>query len=277
MYDFSLDVSLRPEPFFRYTAKELWTRPHLSKQMLDFHLNQETDLASRRIDTINQVVRWIDGQPGLSEKNICDLGCGPGLYAQRFSDLGAGTTGVDFSQRALDYARSSTNRAIQYVHADYLSDELPSGFDVITLIYTDFCVLSPQQRNLLLGRIRRMLNAGGHLVFDVLGTGLFQARKETTLIEHRLMNGFWAAGDYVGIRKSFTYQEPRLGLDRFVVVEPEETWEIYNWFQYFTPESISAEVNASGFDVVALSGDLTGLPLADDGDLIGVVATKESA
>ena len=90
------------------------------------------------------------------------------------------------------------------------------------------------------------------------------------------MNGFWAAGDYVGIQNSFTYQERRLGLDRFVVVEPEETWESYNWFQYFTPESISAELNASGFNVVTLSGDLTGLPLTDDGDLIGVVATKES-
>ncbi len=276
MYDFLVDLSLRPEPFSRYTAKELWTKPHLSEQLLGFHLNQETDLASRRADSINQVVQWVDGQLGLSGKSVCDLGCGPGLYTERFSALGARTTGVDFSRRALDYARSSANRAIQYVHADYLSDELPSGFDVITLIYNDFCVLSPEQRTVLLGRIRRMLNVGGYLVFDVLGTGSFQARKETTLIEHRLMNGFWAAGDYVGIQKSFTYQERRLGLDRFVVVEPEETWEIYNWFQYFTPEGISAELNASGFSVVTLSGDLTGLPLADDGDLIGVVATKES-
>ncbi len=28
MYDFIYDISLRPKPFSRYTAKELWTQPH---------------------------------------------------------------------------------------------------------------------------------------------------------------------------------------------------------------------------------------------------------
>lgn len=273
MYDFVLDISLRPAPFSRYTAKALWTRPHLSRQMLAYHLSQETDLASRRIDTVNQTVRWIDQQLRLNGKSLCDLGCGPGLYTQRFSEKGASTTGIDFSRHSLDYARTLTSQAINYLHADYLSDELPSGFDVVTLIYTDFCVLSPAQRATLLSRIRRMLNAGGHLVFDVAGTGLFKARQDTTLIEQRLMSGFWAAGDYVGIQKSFTYPEQRLGLDRYVIVEPDETWEIYNWFQYFTPDSITAELNASGFDVITLVGDLTGLPSTDDGALIGVIAT----
>ena len=52
MYDVLSDFAVRPEPFSRYTAKELWTRPHLARQMLNYHLSQETDLASRRIDTI---------------------------------------------------------------------------------------------------------------------------------------------------------------------------------------------------------------------------------
>ena len=62
MYELLQDISRRPEPFSRYTAMELWTRPHLARQMLSFHLNQETELASRRFETIDQIVNWIDSQ-----------------------------------------------------------------------------------------------------------------------------------------------------------------------------------------------------------------------
>jgi SAM-dependent methyltransferase len=94
MYDLLSNVSRRPEPFSRYTVKELWTRPHLAQQMLAYHLSQETDLASRTYDSIDRAVEWIDTQLGLSGKSLCDLGCGPGLYAQRFESKGANVTGV---------------------------------------------------------------------------------------------------------------------------------------------------------------------------------------
>ena len=212
MYDFIYDISQRPKPFSRYTAKELWTRPHLSQQMLSFHLNQETDLASRRFELIDRVVNWIDSQLNLSGKSLCDLGCGPGLYTERFAAMNADVTGVDFSKYTLDYARNQTKQPIRYIQADYLSDELPTGFDVITLIYTDLCVLSPDQRKILLGRMRRMLNPDGRIVIDVAGLGLMKSKETVTLIEDKLMAGFWAERDYVGIQKSFLYPEENLSL-----------------------------------------------------------------
>ncbi len=272
MYDFIHDFSKRPVPFSRYTAKELWTRPHLSQQMLSFHLNQETDLASRRFDTIDRVVSWIDAQLNLSKKSVCDLGCGPGLYTKRFAELNAKVTGVDFSKYTLDYARDQSKQSIRYIQADYLSDELPSGFDLITLIYTDLCVLSPYQRRTLLRRMRDMLNPDGHIIFDVAGIGLLKTKEEVTLIEDKLMGGFWSAGEYVGIQKSFVYQDQRLSLDRYVIVEPNETWQVYNWFQYYTPESIEAELQETGFTITKMVGDLTGERLTADGDLVGIIA-----
>jgi hypothetical protein len=56
-------------------------------------------------------------------------------------------------------------------------------------------------------------------------------------------------------------------------VEPNETWEIYNWFQHFTSEMIEEELRASGFAVVNMAGDLSGKPLTENGELIGVIAT----
>ncbi|MCG8426577.1 MAG: class I SAM-dependent methyltransferase [Chromatiales bacterium] len=273
MYNLLLDISKRPEPFSCYTAKELWTRPHLAQQMLGYHLNQNTDLASRRFESIDYVVEWIDTQLRLSKKRVCDLGCGPGLYTQRFAARGAQVTGVDFSAHSLAYARSQSGSSIQYIEADYLSDPLPSGFDCITLIYTDLCALSPAQRGKLLNRMRKMLNPDGNIVLDVTSTASFTRKKEITLIQEKLMGGFWAAGDYVGIQQTFLYQEECLSLDRYLIVEPSETWEIFNWFQHFTPESIEAELKHAGFNVKKMVGDLSGEKLEPESDLIGIIAS----
>jgi len=273
MYDLLSDFSKRPEPFSRHTVKELWTRPHLARQMLGYHLSQETDLASRKVESIDRVVEWIDAQLDISEKRMCDLGCGPGLYTQRFASRGAKVTGVDISAHSLDYAGAQVARTIRYIEADYLSDDLPTGFDVITLIYTDLCAVSPTQRKKLLGRMREMLNPGGHIVLDVAAIGSLAQKEEVTIIQDKLMGGFWAPDDYVGIQRTFVYPEEHLSLDRYLIVETSETWQIYNWLQYFTPESIEAELQNAGFEVGQMVGDLTGVPLRTGSDLIGIVAS----
>lgn len=132
MYELLRDISQRPIPFCSYTAMELWTRPHLAQQMLSFHLDQGTDLASHRLETIDQIVTWIDSQLHLSGKHICELGCGPGLYTQRFSTRGADVTGVDFSTNSLEYAKRNTGEEEQpprYLKANYLKDDLPVEFE----------------------------------------------------------------------------------------------------------------------------------------------------
>jgi SAM-dependent methyltransferase len=272
MYDLLYDISKRPKPFSRYTVKELWTRPHLARQMLAYHLSQETELASRQIDSIDRVVDWIDAQLHISEKSLCDLGCGPGLYTQRFASRGAKVTGVDFSAHSLNYAKAQDTSTNRYIEADYLSDDLPTGFDVITLIYTDLCVLSPAQRKKLLERMREMLNPGGHIVLDVAGIGSFAKKEEVTVIQDKLMGGFWAADDYVGIQQTILYPEESLSLDRFLIVQPNDTWQIFNWFQHFTPESIEAELQNAGFEIDQMVGDLAGVPLKPESDLIGIIA-----
>ena len=272
MFDYLSDFCRRPAPFSRYTAKELWTMPHLSEQMLSYHLSQATDLASRRIETIDRTVRWIDAQVKLNGKQLCDLGCGPGLYAQGFHALGAGVTGIDFSERAINYATDHSDSTIRYLHADYLTDALPTGFDVTTLIYMDFCVLSPEQRSVLLYKIRQMLNPGGQLVLDVAGMGMYDSREEVSAVESNLMGGFWSAGDYIGMQKTFIYEERSLVLDRYAIVEPCSTWEIYNWFQHYSPKSILEELERHGFTVTQMTGGLAGENLDDRSELIGIVA-----
>lgn len=277
MYKLLHDFALRPAPHSRFTAKELWTRPHLARQMLKFHLDQGTELASRTLAAINAIIGWLDGQIGLEGKKLCDLGCGPGLYSTRFAERGADVTGIDFSRHSLDYALAEaarSGRRIRYLHADYLVDGLPMGFDVITLIYYDYCALSPAQRRHLLARMRDMLKPGGRIVLDVMAMGSFAARREETIVESNLMAGFWAEGDYVGMQRTILYPEESLSLDRVLIIEPTECWQIFNWLQYYTPNRLSGELSEAGFRIETLAGSLAGDPLTDDSVTMGVVATR---
>jgi len=100
----------------------------------------------------------------------------------------------------------------------------------------------------------------------------FDAVGDHVEIEQRLMGGFFAAGDYVGIHKTDVYEDEWLSLDRFAVIEPDACWQLFNWTQYYTPESAVAELAEGGFMVAAMTGGLDGTPLADDSQVLGIIA-----
>jgi len=52
-------INSHPKPFEFYTASELWTDEHTSKQMLSYHLNEESDVSSRNAAFIDRSVEWI--------------------------------------------------------------------------------------------------------------------------------------------------------------------------------------------------------------------------
>ena len=165
-----------------------------------------------------------------------------------------------------------SDSGLEYLVADYLNDELPTGFDVVTLIYYDYCALSPTDRRALLQRIRTMLKPGGRLVLDVLADTAFAQVSEQLVIEERLMDGFWCDSDYVGIHRTWVYQEQAVSLDHYAIVEPSDHWEILNWMQYFSPEALVRELEEAGFSVRSLTGSLAGEALTGDSSEIAVIA-----
>ena len=275
MYETLRKLAVRPKPYSLMTIKDLWTRPHIAQQMLAYHLDQDNHLASRPVAVIREIADWLDGELHLSGKRICDLGCGPGLYSSEMAQRGAIVTGVDFSPTSIAYAESqvSTSDAeIDYLLADYLNDELPTEFDVVTLIYYDYCALSPANRSSLLRRIRTMLNPGGKLVLDVLTDSVFPQISEQLVIEERLMDGFWSESDYVGIHRTWVYEGQALSLDHYAIVEPTEHWQILNWMQYFSSKRLVRELEEAGYSIRSLTGTLTGEALTRESGEIAVIA-----
>ncbi len=275
MYSDLNEFNRKPEPFSRYTTDMLWTDPWIAQQMLKVHLDESTDLASRKSQTIDGIVGWFDRKIGLSGKNVCDLGCGPGLYAERMATRGARVIGVDFSTVSLDYARSEAaahNLDIEYRKADYLIDDLPKEQDFVSLIWCDFCTLPPEKRRILLERIKEMLKPGGRFVFDVSTTQQFEKRREDMTYGRRPMGDFWSPDDHFGFQTTFLYNQDKIALDRYLIVAPERRFEIFNWMQYFDPKMISSEVHEAGLAVEDVLDVMTGEPWTPEAGEIAVVS-----
>lgn len=268
---------------FPYTPGELsfWDDPYISRQMLAAHLDPDTDAASRRPETIERSVSWIAEELRLQPGDaVLDLGCGPGLYAYRLAEMGLQVTGIDYSSVSIDYARQYAfdhDLDINYCCQDYLTLEDQPRYDAALLIYGDFCPLSPDQRRRLLANISRALKPVGLFVLDV-------SRHDPKNLEPTASNwyaavgGFWRPGPHLVLEKRFCYPKTALILDQYTVIEENGSLSTYRlWRQEYTPESIASELEAGGFEVLSIWGDLTGMPYTDDTEWIGIIARKEAS
>ena len=254
MFDQLEGINARPAPFQFYTAEDLWNDPHTSAQMLAHHLNPDIDVSSRRAAFIDRSVEWIVAHFGVGEgTRIADFGCGPGLYTSRLAAAGAAVTGIDFSERSIQYARefaAERGLLIDYVRQSYLEYETEKRFDLITMIMCDFCALSPAQRKAMLARWHRLLVAGGSVLLDVYTMNAYNQREESRSYELNQFNGFWSPDRYYGFLNTFKYDAERVVLDKYTIIEPARTRVVYNWLQYFDVQSLRGEFIDSGFDVV---------------------------
>src|SRR5512133_3667932 len=97
----------RPEPWAEGDNIP-WNEPGFSQRMLKEHLSQTHDAASRRTEIIERHVVFIHGEVlGGPPGRVLDLGCGPGLYANRLARLGHTVYGIDFSPASIEYARAT--------------------------------------------------------------------------------------------------------------------------------------------------------------------------
>ncbi len=272
------EINSRPEPFQYYTAEELWTDEHTSGKMLGYHLNEDIDLSSRNRPFINRSVDWIVSQFSIDgTTRLADFGCGPGLYTTPFAEKGALVTGIDFSERSIRYAEeiaAHKGLEINYVTQNYLEFETDDRFDLITMIFCDLCALSPAQRETLLSRFRTLLKPGGMVLLDVHSLKTFDSKEEVATYESNQLDGFWSAEDYYGFLNTFKYPREKVTLDKYTIIERTRTRVVYNWLQYFSRDSLTEELEASGFQVLKFYADVAGTPFHPESPDIAVVGKR---
>ncbi len=278
MFNELQEINSRPLPFQFYTADELWTNEHTSKQMLEYHLNEAVDAASRNKNFIERSVEWIVSYFKVDgNTDLLDFGCGPGLYTTRLAERGAMVTGVDFSESSLAFARqvaADKGLKINYVTTNYLDFETESRFDLITMIMCDFCVLSPGQRNVMLSKFHSFLKPGGAVLLDAYSLNTFNQKEESATYELNQLNGFWSPDDYYCFVNTFKYEKEKVLLDKYTIFEESKKREVYNWLQCFSAESLRDEFEENGFRVEELYSDVAGKAFHPGAAEIAIIARK---
>ncbi|MBT3274173.1 MAG: class I SAM-dependent methyltransferase [Spirochaetales bacterium] len=265
---------------FEKSKGTFWIEPYIAKHILHAHLDPETDDASRRPVTILRSAGWISEQiGGGAGRRLLDLGCGPGLYAAEFSRNGFDVTGIDYSSVSINYAKEQAREhgdIISYIHDDYVTSTLPTGFDVVTMIFGDFCTLSYEDRDLLLWKLRKVLNPGGFFILDVF-TGAYEKNHRIDNDWYAQINdGFWHPEPHLVLEQSFVYPKHDTFVNQYIILTSESSFKKYNvWHHHYTLESVEEVLIEHKFSVRGSFGDLAGTAFDPKGEWIGLLCRRE--
>ncbi len=213
-------INRMPQPIPWSEGEKIpWHEPGFSARMLQEHLTQTHDAASRRAEIIDQHVSWIhehvlQKQPG----NILDLGCGPGLYASRLAALGHACTGIDFGPASIKYAKSQDSKS-EYIQADIRQADFGTGRDLVMLIFGEFNVFKPADTQLILQKAYAVLKPGGQLLLEPHTFDAVQTIGETPTSWSTHQSGLFSDQPHVVLKENFWAAEQRVATERYFIID----------------------------------------------------------
>ena len=252
-----------PKPWVK-GEKIPWDNPDFSKRMLKEHLSQEHNLASRKFDIIEEQVEWINNKfLKRTSSNILELGCGPGLYLQKLSQLGHRCSGIDFSPASIEYAKSNANSEglkIHYKLGDIRKVEFGFGFDLIFLIFGEFNTFKRQDAKLILQKTWNALNSGGLILLE---PHLFDAIKKEGLssgYRKSLKKGIFSDSPYEYFEERY-WDSVECAFTRCIHIKEDYTDVVnknYSSMQAYTEQDYHLLMSDFGFSGIQKFSSLTG-------------------
>ncbi|WP_026476811.1 class I SAM-dependent methyltransferase [Alkaliphilus transvaalensis] len=269
---------LKKPAIYAQSTSEFWDDEHISKGMLEAHLHPNWEAASRCHDFIDESVAWIAKiTPSETNKHLLDLGCGPGLYAERLYKRGYQITGIDFSKRSIEYAKGKANERnydINYIYKNYLEINYKNEFELVVMIYCDYGALSDNNREALLKKIYDSLKPGGKFIFDVFSLKEFEGKNENNTWYMSEESCFWKPEKHICLESHFIY-EGDVRLNQHIIIDKDGKIEIIrNWFKSYTKNTIITEVKRAGFNKIEVYSDVTGKPYTEESKTICIVVEK---
>ena len=270
-----LAVAKRPT-LFQPSDGPFWDDPYISTQLLKAHLSEKTAAASRPGIELDRMVRNLTDH-GLAgpDVRVLDLGCGPGLVAQRLAAGGAIVTGVDLSEGSLAWARDRAAEAgldIEYRHQNFLEIDDEARYDIVLQSYGELSTFSDEDRDRLFGIAHRALVPGGHLVFDVSTPAQFRDEHPTREWQAE-SGGLWRPGDHLVLSERFDFPDG-LHCRQYLVIDDDGVTTYRMWYQTYDAGSLTAALARSGFTVEQVWGSLAGDPYDERSEWLAVVARK---
>ena len=115
-------------------------------------------------------LNWIQSFVNLEGKKVVDVGCGGGILAESIAQVGADTTGIDLSEKALKVAELhalevGANLTYRSISAEALADEQSEQYDVVTCMEMLEHVPDPAS---IVRACAKLCKPGGTLFFSTL-------------------------------------------------------------------------------------------------------------
>jgi len=231
----------------------MWTDLYISKQLLELHINPDNDMASRSHVKIEKITNWILERTDNPQMKILDLGCGPGLYAELLAKKGHSIVGVDYSENSIQYATKRAKEKklnIEYLNKNYLDLDFDNQFDLIILIYLDFCVLLPTERDKVLENIYKALKKGGLFICDVVNERNIEQKIISQSWEIQ-ESGFWKNTPYIALTNGYHYPESKVLANHHIVISENDTIDTYIfWNHYYDKNDLVQILDSKGFKYV---------------------------
>jgi 2-polyprenyl-3-methyl-5-hydroxy-6-metoxy-1,4-benzoquinol methylase len=261
-----------------------WNDPDFSQRMLREHLSQKHDAASRRFEMIDRHVGWIH-QHILSSRtaDVLDLGCGPGLYAQRLARLGCRCTGIDFSPASIGYARAEAEKLqldCRYLQQDIRLADFSSGHDLVMFIYGELNVFKPQETRQILTKAWQALVPGGSLLLEMSTFNSIRELGKKPGEWYTSAHGLFSEQPHFCLYESFWDENLCVTTERYFIVDAKSAsvkrYASSSQAYYF--EQFQQMLNECGFRDVRMFRSLTGEPgepdEIDDGEMMVLLAYK---
>ncbi len=247
-----------------------WHDPDFSRRMLQEHLTQDHDAASRRLPIIDEHVDWIHRQVlGAKPASILDLGCGPGLYMDRLTRLGHTCLGIDISPASIEYARRE--HAGTYRLGSIVTEDYGSGYDLVMLVYGELNAFAPEDVKTIVGKAHAALKPGGKLLLEVSHAEALEGYGRQAPSWYAAESGLFSNKPHLCLQES-SFEASRQMSNYYVLVEGCEEVQTYTvMHQTYTEDAYRQMLVA--FEKVVFYPSLTG---KDEGatDFFCMVSTK---
>jgi SAM-dependent methyltransferase len=258
-----------------------WNDPDVSRRILEIHLSQETDQASRREEIILSESAFLDGvirSLAGEGQRVLDIGCGPGLYATELAKFGHRVVGVDFAPAAIEYAKEQlegTGLPIEYVSGDIRRMEFePESFDACFYNYAMPNALTREDLTALTEKISEWLRPGGVYVSELLTIeGL---KSDLTKEWDSFEKSAFSSRPHLWLDEKLWHESTLSQVYRVYLIDLDtgDVREYAESHQGYTLSGYKALLKSKGLAVSAIYGDMEGEPLSADSEWAVFVAIK---
>lgn len=254
-----------------------WNDPGFSRRMLQEHLSQKHDAASRRKTKIKKHVKWIhEIVLAKTTSTILDLGCGPGLYCAELARLGHACRGIDFSPASIEYAVNHSPETCSYTLGDVRTEKFGRGYDLVMFIFGEFNVFTPTDARQILQKAFGALKPAGKLLLEIHTPDSVEQMGNQPSMWYSAKGGLFSERPHLCLMESFWDEQNNAATERYFIIDAEtaQVTRFASSTQGYDEEQITSMLTETGFSGVEFHPGLTGKAQSEADDFYVVLAQK---